>query len=233
MNLIVIDSATKVARVCLKTESICIYNEINNEITHSEKLLPLIDKTLKEAKLSIDEINALGITTGPGSFTGIRIGIATAKGLAFKNNLNIYPLSNLELMVNSCNLKNDPKYIISMIDAKHDRVYFEIYENKSKHYISISSPQNLNIIEALKYITNTINQISVNDEIVFLLDNKEYFENVIKENFKTNIKLLSSDISLKAFANLIFEGKIKNTLCDMLDATYARLSEAERTKCGE
>ena len=79
MNILSVDTTTKEASVSLRCDKTTVTNSIKNEITHSEKFLPLIDKTLKESKLSLKDIDKFALLNGPGSFTGIRISLATIK----------------------------------------------------------------------------------------------------------------------------------------------------------
>ena len=91
MNILAIDTTTKKASVALKVQDKIIIKEIDNEITHSEKLLPLLDSVLKEANLMLKDIDLFVCVQGPGSFTGLRIGIATIKALAKVTQKPIYP----------------------------------------------------------------------------------------------------------------------------------------------
>lgn len=226
MNVLLIDSATRVARCAVYNGTKYIYDEVDNEITHSEKLMPLIDKTLKSCNLNIDNIDCLAVTTGPGSFTGIRIGIATIKALALKNNLKIFSISNLDLMV--CGENIDTSYKVSMIDAKHERIYFNVFKNIDGKYVPVIEAKNLQIIEALEVVKEIVKE----NEVSFIIDNTETFEEKIKLKF-SNSDIKQKSISLKEFLKNILNNNIISTTYLDLDATYARLSEAERTIYGE
>ena len=82
MNILAIDTTTRNACVCLKYKDEVIEKNIENNITHSEKLLPLIDDVLTEKNITLDDIDMFFAINGPGSFTGIRIGLATIKAFA-------------------------------------------------------------------------------------------------------------------------------------------------------
>lgn len=97
----------------------------------SEKILPLIDQTLEQAKIKITDINNIIVVNGPGSFTGIRIGVTVAKILAWANNAKISTVSELEVMV------GDPDtYTASIIDARRGYVYAGLYDKKGKSLIA-------------------------------------------------------------------------------------------------
>ena len=84
MNILAVDTAGKTAAVAVLRDDVLLYEaQCNNGLTHSETLLPMIDTALKAAGLTVDDLDVLGVTNGPGSFTGLRIGLAAVKGLAF------------------------------------------------------------------------------------------------------------------------------------------------------
>ena len=97
-----------------------------NDNNLSEKLLPNIKDLLDRNKISINKLNRIYISIGPGSFTGIRIGVAVAKVIAWSLNIDIIPISSLEVMasINSFN-----KYICPLIDARRGFVYAGLYDN--------------------------------------------------------------------------------------------------------
>lgn len=139
MNILAIDTTTTNASVSIQKENNIFYNEINNPITHSEKLLPLIDKTLKEANISLKDVSLLACLNGPGSFTGIRIGLSTIKAFSQVNETPIFSISSLEAIAYLAFLSNSSKtdgYYVSMLDAKNGRVYYAIYELDSNHIMT-------------------------------------------------------------------------------------------------
>ncbi|MCO7111190.1 tRNA (adenosine(37)-N6)-threonylcarbamoyltransferase complex dimerization subunit type 1 TsaB [Gemmiger formicilis] len=81
MNILAVDTAGKTAAVAVLRDDVLLYEaQCNNGLTHSETLLPMIDTALKAAGLTVDDLDVLGVTNGPGSFTGLRIGLAVVKG---------------------------------------------------------------------------------------------------------------------------------------------------------
>ena len=83
MNILAVDTAGKTAAVAVLRDDTLLYEaQCNNGLTHSETLLPMIDTALKASGLTMDELDVLGVTNGPGSFTGLRIGLAVIKGRA-------------------------------------------------------------------------------------------------------------------------------------------------------
>ncbi|MDB2620260.1 tRNA (adenosine(37)-N6)-threonylcarbamoyltransferase complex dimerization subunit type 1 TsaB, partial [bacterium] len=102
--------------------------EINTgEYSHAEMLHPLINEALLESKLTIKEIEAIAVGKGPGSYTGLRIGVSAAKGLCFANDIPLISINSLEILAQTVNI--DSGLIIPMIDARRMEVYAAIYDN--------------------------------------------------------------------------------------------------------
>ena len=102
--------------------------EINTgEYSHAEMLHPLINEALLESKLTIKEIEAIAVGKGPGSYTGLRIGVSAAKGLCFANDIPLISINSLEILAQTVNI--DSGLIIPMIDARRMELYAAIYDN--------------------------------------------------------------------------------------------------------
>ena len=127
MNILAIDTTTKVANASLYLNNNITTKSIDNEITHSEKLLPLIDELLNESKSQLKDIDLYAVTTGPGSFTGIRIGLASVKAFAKVYSKKVFAIDSLEVMAYT-KINKDVDYIVSMMDARNSRIYYSIYK---------------------------------------------------------------------------------------------------------
>ena len=125
MNILGIDTSTKKANVCIKKDKLIVDKNINNEITHSEKLLPLLDECLKESNCKLQDIDYLATSIGPGSFTGIRIGIATIKAIAKVLEVPIFAVPSLDMLAYT-DKDDDANYAISIMDAKNNRIYYGV-----------------------------------------------------------------------------------------------------------
>lgn len=151
MKILAIDTSSSICSVAiLEDKTVIIEKHNNDKKTHSQKLMPLIDDILKEANLSLDDIDLLACGQGPGSFTGIRIGISTVKAFADVKNIPIIGVTSLESL--AYNIKQEG-LIASVIDAKHDNVYFGLYELKNETYKVICEPISdsiNNVIDILK-----------------------------------------------------------------------------------
>lgn len=236
MNILAIDTTTKIAAVSILNQNKIYNNFIDNEITHSEKLLPLIDKTLNDANLKLKDINMFACINGPGSFTGIRIGLSTLKAFSQVYKQDIFSISSLSLIGYSTYILENLEtiYSINFIDARNDRVYYNItkvYKNETnKIIIEEVFPTSNDIIDDA--ISNIISFISTNHIDMNLLHisgnaTKKFREKLIKVSPNMHDFYPNTDTLIHAIENI---SNIKNYLFNAfsLDAMYARPSQAER-----
>ena len=211
MKILSIDTASPICSVGILEDNKLIEDiNTNNGLTHSEKLMPMIKQLLEETNLTLKDIDLLVCDKGPGSFTGIRIGVATIK--AFADSLNIPSVGISSLDVLAYNIKEDG-YICSLIDAKNSNVYFALY--KLENYLADSLE---NIFEILKKYDN---------EITFVGDGaiaykKEITSNIQKCKFSDFNELNSYSLGL-AGLNSYSNGDNNDVL-----PLYLRKPQAER-----
>ncbi|MGB2684569.1 MAG: tRNA (adenosine(37)-N6)-threonylcarbamoyltransferase complex dimerization subunit type 1 TsaB [Olleya sp.] len=139
-----------------KGETLVLKEDYGNGYSHAEKLHVYVDEVLKEAKISTLQLDAIAVSKGPGSYTGLRIGVSAAKGLAFALNIPLISVSTLEALAHQ--VKADSGLIIPMLDARRLEVYSAIFDTQ------------FNSIRAI--------EAQVLDETSFqsyLLENKVYF----------------------------------------------------------
>lgn len=133
-----IDTCTKYLILALyKNNEIIEYFQMEADNNLSVLLLPKIDELLKKSNLKIKDVDKIYVSNGPGSFTGIRIGVTTAKTIAYGLNKEINTVSELEVLAS---VDTNKKYIVPLIDARRNYVYTGMYNN------------NLNIEIENKYI---------------------------------------------------------------------------------
>lgn len=132
MMILALDTSAKAASVCLATEGKIIGTYfVNTAFTHSQTLMPMAEQLCKNTGVSFDEIEAVAVNAGPGSFTGVRIGVAAAKGFAFERDLPCVSVSTLESM--AYNLLGFDGVVCAVMDARCSQVYnamFRISGNK-------------------------------------------------------------------------------------------------------
>lgn len=127
MKILVADTSSSVCTVGLfEDDKLINENALDNGKTHSENFMPLVKKTLDESNISLDEIECMGVVVGPGSFTGIRIGIASCKAMAEVKKIKVVPVTSLESLAG--NEMHNSEIICAMIDARNNQVYCGIYD---------------------------------------------------------------------------------------------------------
>lgn len=100
---------------------------VKNKMTHSENLMPMIHHALQVYGAQVSDLELLAVNAGPGSFTGVRIGVATVKGLAFPKSLPCAPVSTLDSLAQ--NLEGVPGTVCALMDARRNQFYYAIFEN--------------------------------------------------------------------------------------------------------
>lgn len=152
MKILCIDTSSSLCSVAILEDTTLIKKiELDNGLTHSETLMPLIKQLLNESNLTLKDINLLVSDIGPGSFTGIRIGVSTCK--AFSDSLNIpcIGISSLELL--AYNIRTDG-IICSTINCKNDNCYFALYEYQNDSYSVLEEPCAKTVQEVLNLLNS-------------------------------------------------------------------------------
>ena len=149
MKILSIDTSSKICSVSiLEDTTVILEKHTNDEKTHSQNLMPLIDGLFKDTNLTLDNIDLLACSQGPGSFTGIRIGIATIKAFADAKNIPVVGVTSLESLAYNI---TESGLIVSLIDAKNDNVYYSLFSNNLYFSSRISLITNL-VIHSSLYI---------------------------------------------------------------------------------
>jgi tRNA threonylcarbamoyladenosine biosynthesis protein TsaB len=126
MKILALDTSTSFSSLALSNgREIIVEYLLNTPRTHSVTLLPMIDKILRETETRIDEINAIAVANGPGSFTGLRIGLATAKGICYGQKIPLVAIPTLMSLAN--NIVHSGRNICAILDAGRGSVYAAVY----------------------------------------------------------------------------------------------------------
>lgn len=176
MKILALDTSTLMA-TCAVIEGDKVLGEysLNQDMSHSEKLVPMIKTILDGLGLNIKDIDLYGVSIGPGSFTGLRIGVATIKGFAHLFDKPLVGISTLEGL--AFNLPyND--IVVPMIDARRDRVYTGIYSWEDCRIKTIMEPDVIDINDLVN-ILNKYEKIVVNGEGSLVY--KEIIKSALKE----------------------------------------------------
>ena len=200
MKILAIDTSSKVCSVSITEDDKKIVELHNDdEKTHSVKLMPMIDELFKSTNLNLSDIDLLVCSIGPGSFTGLRIGVATIKAFADTQNINTVPVTSLEGLV--YNMIEDDSILVkkqlpntlfcSIIDAKNDNVYYGLYRyyNDCLNETTELSCDNINtLISKINILTNNFdNQFN---SIVFVGDGSSVYRDLLEKNL-TNPDILT------------------------------------------
>ena len=126
-------SGTNCSVSIIKNQELISYKEQNtSEFSHSENLHIFIEETLKNANIKPSDLSAIAVSSGPGSYTGLRIGVSSAKGLCFALNIGLIAIPTLSILVENIKEINDFQYIIPMIDARRMEVFSAVFDKEKK-----------------------------------------------------------------------------------------------------
>lgn len=194
MKILSIDTASQICGVSIleNTNLICKLDKDTGR-THSENLMPMIEQAFEESNLTLKDIDLLVCDKGPGSFTGIRIGIATLK--AFHDSLSIpcVGVNSLEALAYSI---QEEGVIVSLLDCKNNNCYFALYELKNSKYIEVIAPTAESIENALNLCQQ---KIQSNQPITFVGDGSVVFQEQIINTFKNFNFTTSENNSLNSY----------------------------------
>ena len=194
MKILSIDTASNICGVSIleDTHLICKLDQDTGR-THSENLMPMIQQAFKQSNLSLQDIDLLACDKGPGSFTGIRIGIATVK--AFHDSLGIPCVGVNSLEALAYSIKKEG-LIASIIDCKNDNCYFALYQLKNGNYEEIISPTAETITDAL---TLCQQNSSNSTNLTFVGDGSEKYKELILAKFENCVLAPSKNNSLNSY----------------------------------
>lgn len=224
MIVLSIDSSSKVATVAILKDDVLLGEYIlNDKREHSVILMPLIENLLKECNLSIDDIDGYVVSKGPGSFTGLRIGMATIKGMSFGNNKPYISISSLDAL--AYNLISFNGIICPIMDALRENVYTALYKNNNDSLEKIMDYTALDIDELVNLLKDK------NEEVIFvgygLYKHKKYIcDNFPKAHFApVHLNIIRASSLGELGLNLL-----KNGICDDSNSApiYLKKPQAER-----
>lgn len=173
--ILCIETATKICSVALfKGDKLLSFKEQGGAYSHAENLTVFIEQVFAEANVSLQQIDAIAISKGPGSYTGLRIGVSTVKGLAFALNKPVIAVDTLFSMANMAAQEyiGDTHYLCPMIDARRMEVYCAIYDMDLK----VIKPVSAEIITA-----NIFDEIIGDKKVLLFGDGAQKCKEVFKD----------------------------------------------------
>lgn len=225
MKILGIESASLVASVAIvEDDSLVAEYSVNHKKTHSQTLLPMIDEIVKMTDTDLNTLDAVAVSNGPGSFTGLRIGSATAKGLGLALNLPIAEIPTVDAMAYT--MYGSSRLICPILDAKRGQVYGGLYHFKDS--FEVVKPQ---CAVDLGEFINEIN--SIGEPVVFLGDGVPIGKNTIEENIKVPFVFAPAHVNRQRAAAVAALGQLyyaEGKLVAAADSApeYLRVSQAER-----
>ena len=168
-----IDASAVTASAALTDGDKVINSEfVNKGLTHSETLLPMIKRVM--GGCSFESLDAIAITAGPGSFTGVRIGVATAKGLAFLNSTPCIPVSTLEAI--AFNFENENAVICAVMDARRMQFYNALFKVENGNITRLTEDRAISLEDLRE-------ELKAFDRVIIAGDGARLcFENIALEN---------------------------------------------------
>lgn len=146
MKILAIETATEACSAALAIDDSCLSRFEVVPRKHTQLILPMIDELLKEANISINQLDAIAFGQGPGAFTGVRIAIGVVQGIAFSHDLPVIPVSTLAALAQHS--AKDHNHIAAVIDARMQEIYWGLYEKNDAGVMQaiveegICSPEN-------------------------------------------------------------------------------------------
>ena len=173
MLILGIDTSTKICTCSIfdSENGVIAETSLSVKKNHSNIVMPIIDNLFKISDLTINDIDKIAVAIGPGSFTGVRIALGIAKGLAMALNKPLIAINELDILEAIAN--GNENEIIPLIDARKERVYYK-YQNK---YVD-------------DYLINLISNFDKNKKYIFVGDGAINYKNILKDNLGENAIVL-------------------------------------------
>lgn len=227
MKLLSIDSSGLVATAALWwDDTLRAEYTVNYKKTHSQTLLPMIDEIVRMTETDLHDLDAIAVASGPGSFTGLRIGSATAKGLGLALGLPLIPVPTLEGI--ACNFYGmDDAVICPMMDARRTQVYTGVYDVSGEE-LRILVPQEACPVEDILQKCNALGK-----KVLFAGDGVPVYRELIVQNMTVPFAFAPAHLSRQragavAFrAQQLFAQGVSETAAEHAPV-YLRKSQAER-----
>ncbi|MBQ9086111.1 MAG: tRNA (adenosine(37)-N6)-threonylcarbamoyltransferase complex dimerization subunit type 1 TsaB [Clostridia bacterium] len=226
MKILALDSSAVVASVALcEDERLLAEYTLNNGNTHSETLLPMVETILRHFGASTADVDLFAVSSGPGSFTGVRIGAATLKGLAFATDKPCVGVSTLEAIAE--NLVSHSGLICPVMNARRSQVYTALFRSDGQSLTRLMEDSALSIEELDVRLSET------GEEVAFCGDG---YDITLAALAKTHAKWIPYRLRLQS-AYSVAQAALRQyrqgewVKDEALGVTYLRPSQAERTYC--
>ncbi len=226
MKILAIESTGLVAGIAVvEDDNLLGEYTMNHKKTHSQTLLPMLDELSKMIELDLNSIDAIAVSKGPGSFTGLRIGSATAKGLGLALDKPIIPVPTVDAM--AYNLWGTDKAVCPLMDARRQQAYTGLYEFENGNLKAV-------VPQCAVDISEIIEKVNENKKaVIFLGDGVPVFKEYIAEHVTVPCEFAPATCNrqrasgVAVLGQLLYEqGSVESAAEHKPD--YLRLSQAER-----
>ena len=225
MKILAIDTSTLVAAAAvMENDKLLGEFVISHKKTHSQKLLPIVEKIMSELELTPKEIDVFAASIGPGSFTGLRIGVTTIKAMAFAANKPVVSVPTLDAL--AYNIPMSDSMVCPIIDARNNQVYTAIYTWEEKGQKRVTDYIGVPVSELVELIRQR------NKKVIFVGDgveiHKAYLSTQLEDcEFAPGSLLLQRASSVASIAYLKAQEGLLESSFEMAPF-YLRKSQAER-----
>lgn len=228
MKVLGIDSSGLVASVAVAEDEILLAEyTVNYKKTHSQTLLPMLDEIAKMTELELSTIDVIAVAAGPGSFTGLRIGSATAKGLGLALKKPLVSVPTVAAL--AYNLWGSDALICPLMDARRNQVYTGVYRFENGKLITVQEQMAVAVTE----IAERLN--ALDEKVIFLGDGVPVYREILEETVKVPFSFAPAHMNKQRAGSvavlgmeLAKEGRIETA--DAHQPDYLRLSQAERER---
>jgi tRNA threonylcarbamoyladenosine biosynthesis protein TsaB len=212
---------------------------ICHKLTHSQTIMPMLEHLKELIEIPLEELDAIAVTSGPGSFTGLRIGVATAKAMAMALGIPIVGIPTLDVI--AAGVPFTPHFVCPIMDARRDQVYTSLYKweqeelSRKEDYEALEIGALLEKIKAQLEPKDSVEEMTSTQKVIFLGDGVKVFKNRIKEELGEKALFAPSHCKLQRASVLAhlactcFE-KGETVDADLFLPFYLRKSQAEREK---
>ena len=230
MKILAIEASGPVAGCALLEDgTLTAEYSVQYKKKHSQSLVPMLNEMKEMLDLDLSSIDFIAVTAGPGSFTGLRIGAATVKGLGLALDKPVLPVPTVDSL--ACGLYGTDRVICPLMDARRQQVYTGIYENKDG--LRILEPQ---CVTALTEITGKLNELG--REVIFLGDGVPVNEEALSDEMKVPYLIAPAHLNRQRAASTavraaqIYAEKGEEALvsADDFRPEYLRVPQAERER---
>lgn len=228
MNILAVDASGIAGSVAYIKDNVLVGEYfICHKLTHSETIMPMLENLKSIIGLDIESLDAIASTSGPGSFTGLRIGVTTAKAMALALDIPVVGVPTLDVLAH--NITFFEGLICPIMDARRNQVYTAIYKAKQGSIERVSEYMAIDIVELITKLD------MYKDNVVFLGDGTWQYQDTIKEMLRNKAQFAPSYLNLQRASTLAQIACIEYEKGNSVDASlfmpmYLRKPQAERER---